>query len=491
MEPTNLETIARWSGGVLIAGDPTAVVSTVCTDSRSLKAGDLFVALRGNKFDAHTFLPEAARLGAAAAIVEEVPADLPSTFGVIQVSNTLIALQRLSANYRRSLRLQVVGVTGSNGKTSTKDLTASVLGERLRVTKTEGNFNNHIGLPLTMLRAKAGDQVGVFEIGMNHPGEIAPLAALAAPNVAIITNVGIAHIEFLGTRDAIAQEKGMLAEALPPSGTVILSAEDEYSESIAARTKADAIFAGIEKGDVRASNLRPEATGTRFTLSADDAYALLWRQLAGARPVITFALDDAADVTADAAWTGDRWSITLHTPPGDATTTLAVAGRHNVKNALAAAACALAAECPLDAIARGIERFAPVKGRSQVKRLQRAGRDVTLVDDTYNANPDSVRAAIDVLAALPAPRWLVLGDMGEVGTYAAERGIEHLWTAGTLATHASAAFAGARHFVDVAALVAALDQSPPAASVVVKGSRFMKMEQVVAELMSAGGAHAS
>ncbi|MGB8169909.1 MAG: UDP-N-acetylmuramoyl-tripeptide--D-alanyl-D-alanine ligase, partial [Chthoniobacteraceae bacterium] len=374
MDATNLETIARWSGGALAGGDPAACIANVCTDSRALKAGDLFVALRGEKFDAHSFVAEAARLGAAAALVQDIPSGLPSSFGVIKVPNTLIALQRLSANYRRTLSLQVVGITGSNGKTSTKDLTAAVLGERLQVTKTEGNFNNHIGLPLTMLRAKSSDQVGIFEMGMNHPGEIAPLAALAAPDVAIITNVGIAHIEFMGTREAIAQEKGMLAEALAPTGTVILSAEDSFSESIAARTKADAIFAGIDRGDIRASELQPDATGTRFQLSADEQ------------------------------------SVSAHLP---------VPGEHMVRNAVLAAAAGRVFGLSLEECAAGISKLKLTKGRLEQKSV----RGIQILDDTYNANPDSMAAALRTLATLPATgrRIAVLGAMGELGTEA-ERG---------------------------------------------------------------------
>jgi UDP-N-acetylmuramoyl-tripeptide--D-alanyl-D-alanine ligase len=231
---------------------------------------------------------------------------------------------------------------------------------------------------------------------------------------------------------------------------------------------------------------------------ADDAFAPLWHSFAGFRPMLTFALQGPADVTGEAVWSGDSWSLLLKTPAGSTAFSLHAAGTHNVKNALAAAACALAAGCPLAMIARGLEAFAPVKGRSQLKTFVRGGRAVTLVDDSYNANPDSVRAAIDVLAGLPGPRWLVLGDMGEVGAngpefhrevgaYAQARGIDALWTTGVMSTHASEAFQGARHFPDVANLLADLAAAPACASVLVKGSRFMKMEQVVAALMPAPG----
>ena len=208
MEPTTLGTLSEWAGGQLLSGDSAQAVTTICTDSRALKSGDLFLALRGEKFDAHDFVPEAAKLDAVGVVVENAPADLPENSPVIRVADTLAALQQMAAKYRQTLGLKVVAITGSNGKTSTKDFTAAVLGEKFRVTKTEGNFNNHIGLPLTMLRASAQDEIGVFEIGMNHAGEIAPLAKLAAPDIAIITNIGMAHIEFMGTAKPSHWKKG-------------------------------------------------------------------------------------------------------------------------------------------------------------------------------------------------------------------------------------------------------------------------------------------
>ena len=270
MDDTPLHLVASWGRGHIAGGDPSVCVGSICTDSRALKAGDLFIPLRGENFDGHKFIAEAARRGAIGAVVEEIPDGLPPEFSLIQVSNTLSSLQQISARYRGQLSIQVVAITGSNGKTSTKDFTAAVLGEHFHVAKTEGNFNNHIGLPLSMLRAGCHDQIGVFEIGMNHPGEIAPLAALASPDVAIITNIGVAHIEFMGSREAIAQEKGELAAALLPSGLLILNADDEFSESIAARTKADAVFCGLSGGDVCATDLRQDFGGMKFRLCAED-----------------------------------------------------------------------------------------------------------------------------------------------------------------------------------------------------------------------------
>lgn len=454
MDATPLETIARWSGGTLVSGDPHREVSVVCTDSRKLGAGDLFIALRGEKFDAHTFVAEAARLGAAAAIVEHVTPDLPASFGVIRVANSLVALQRLSAGYRQSLSLKVVGITGSNGKTSTKDLTAAVLGQRYRVTKTEGNFNNHIGLPLTMLRARGSDEVGVFEMGMNHPGEIAPLAELAKPDLAIITNIGVAHIEFMKTREAIALEKGMLAEALPTSGTVILSAEDDFSESIAARTSARAVLAGIGAGEVQAKALQPGATGTRFELSADG------RSVAAELPV---------------------------------------PGAHMVQNAVLAAAAGRALGLSLEESAAGFQKLNLTKGRLEQKIV----RGIHILDDTYNANPDSMVAALRTLAALPTNgrRFAVLGAMGElggeaerghrrVGEVAARERIDCLITVGASAAWIAdsaqrGGIAQVQQTETIEQATALLGQLARSGDIVlIKGSRSAKMERIVEGLQA-------
>ena len=455
MTPTKVETLARWSGGVLVSGSPEATATVVCTDSRALKPGDLFLALRGENFDGHVFAAEAANRGACGVVVEEVPEGLSQDFVVIKVADTLRALQTIAAEYRRSLDLQVVAVTGSNGKTSTKDLTATVLGERFQVTKTEGNFNNHIGLPLTMLSAREGDHAGIFEIGMNHPGEIAPLAALARPDVAIITNIGIAHIEFMGTREAIAREKGMLAEALDPSGTVILSAEDEFSSAIAARTKADAIFCGIDTGDVRATEVRQELRGTTFRLHAD------------------------------------RKSVSAELP---------VPGLHMVRNALLAVATGRVFGLSLEECAAGLSKLQLTKGRLEQKTI----RGVHVLDDTYNANPDSMAAALRTLMAVPTEgaRIAVLGRMGElgaeserghrgVGAVAAQLGIDCVITVGEEAGLIAQAAADGGIQKTLAfktpeeATHAVRGMMNAGDVVLVKGSRSARMERIVEGLQAA------
>ncbi len=429
----------------LLVGRGDTRFERVHSDTRTLRRGDLFVALRGEHFDAHDFLPQAFEAGAVAALAER---GLGDTLPGLQVAHTLPALQELAAAWRRRFTLPLVAVTGSNGKTTVTQMVAGLLRAALgdAAFATQGNLNNHIGVPLTLLRLREAHRAGVVELGMNHPGEIAVLARLAAPTIALVNNAQREHLEFMATVDAVARENGSVISALPADGTAVFP--------------------------------------------ADDAFTPLWRELAGARRVLTFALAGAADVTAQADWQGTQWALTLQTPAGSVATTLRLAGRHNVKNALAASACALAAGVPLAALAQGLAAFEPVAGRSQARRLKIAGRELTLVDDSYNANPDSVLAAIDVLAALPGPRWLVLGDMGEVGDRGAEfhaevgaaaraKGIDAVWTAGQLSAHMLAT----RHFTDAAALVQALHEAPRAASVLVKGSRFMKMERVVQALV--------
>jgi len=432
--------------GSTLVGDGAIAIERVHSDSRTLRAGDLFVALRGEHFDGHQFLQRAHDAGAVAALAEH---GLGTALPGLQVADALQALQRMAGAWRAQFGLPLVAVTGSNGKTTVTQMIASMLRAAYgdNAFFTQGNLNNHIGLPLTLLRLRASHAAGVVELGMNHIGEIALLAALARPSVALINNAQREHQEFMATVQAVARENGSVLAALTPGGTAVFP--------------------------------------------ADDAYTPLWRQMAGTHRVTTFALGSAADVTATAAWQGAAWRLTLHTPAGDADTTLRLAGRHNVKNALAASACALAAGVPLAAVAQGLANFEPVAGRSHTQPLRWRGREATLIDDSYNANPDSVLAAIHVLAELPGPRWLLLGDMGEVGARGPEfhaevgaaaraLGIETVWTAGTLSAHAGAT----RHFASVAELLPALGDAdaPAAMSVLVKGSRFMKMEQVVLAL---------
>ena len=433
--------------GSTLVGDPAIRVRRVHTDTRTLRQGDLFVALKGERFDAHDFLSEARDTGASAAIAERglVESGLPG----LQVVDTTKALQTLAKAWRSGLMLPLIAVTGSNGKTTVTQMVAAILrawvGEA--AVATAGNLNNHIGVPLTLLRLSPSSRAAVVELGMNHVGEIAELAALAAPTVALVNNAQREHQEFMPGVEAVARENGAVIDALPAAGTAVFPHGDPFSP--------------------------------------------LWRELAGTRRVLTFGMDGAADVHAEVHWDADHWQLALRTPKGAVSLELHMAGRHNVLNAAAAAAAALAAGAPLVAVVTGLQLFRPVRGRSALRRIPWHGGTLALVDDSYNANPDSVLAAIDVLTDLPGPRWLVLGDMGEVGAdgpayhaevgrRAAERGIEALWCAGALSAQAAAAFGpAARHFADVPALVAALAEAPPAASVLVKGSRFMQMERVV------------
>jgi UDP-N-acetylmuramoyl-tripeptide--D-alanyl-D-alanine ligase len=451
---TLAEAQALLPGSVLV-GDGAVAFARVHSDTRSLKAGDLFVALKGDNFDAHDFLAKARQAGAVAALAERglAEAGLPG----LQVPDALAALQQLATAWRRRFTLPLIAVTGSNGKTTVTQMIASILraADGEAAFATEGNFNNHIGLPLTLLRLRASHRHGVVELGMNHPGEIALLADIARPTVALVNNAQREHQEFMATVEAAARENGASIEALDAQGMAVFP--------------------------------------------ADDAFTPLWRQLAGARRVMSFALQAPADVHADYAWQASHWAVQMHTPAGDAPFKLHVAGAHNVKNALAAATASLAVGVPLAAIAQGLEAFEPVTGRSRLHRRVWRGAALTLVDDAYNANPDSVRAAIDVLAALDGPRWLLLGDMGEVGQqgpvfhaevgdYARQRGIEQLWTVGELCVHAARAYgASARHFGSVDAMLAALGQAGAVRSVLVKGSKFMRMPRVVQALLQESG----
>ena len=265
MEPSTVAEVATQASGTLF-GSGSAVVTAVSTDTRSIQPGQLFVALRGERFDAHDFLATAFEQGATAALVERVNQELPG-LPQIQVRDSLAGLQALARNYRRKFQMPIVGITGSNGKTSTKEMVAAVLNERFHVTKTSGNLNNHIGVPLSVLRFERQHQVAVIEYGTNHPGEIAGLVGIAAPQHAIITNIGVAHIEFLGSREGIAREKSVLAESVSEAGTVVLNGNDDFADWIAGRCKAQVVMAGFEKGQVRVRDIKHSPDGEEFTVA--------------------------------------------------------------------------------------------------------------------------------------------------------------------------------------------------------------------------------
>lgn len=449
--------LAQYLPDAQLEGDGSSEFVRVHTDTRSIEPGDLFVALKGDHYDANDFLLQAKQRGAAGALCH-ASADRSQLTGMpcLLVADTRQALALLAQNWREKFRLPLLTVVGSNGKTTVTQMTASILAARGAsdtYLATQGNLNNDIGVPLTVLRLRSTHQIGVVELGMNHPGEIATLAAIAQPTVAIITNAQREHLEYMQTVSAVAEENGSVIAAMPKDGVVVLPLDDSFTER--------------------------------------------WVAMAGARRVVRFGMAGLASpdtlVCQSARWVAGAWDVHAHGMGVQLHYRLAIAGRHNVKNSVAAAAAALVAQVPAEAVIQGLQAFLPVKGRSRAVSLG-AGQEITLVDDTYNANPDSVRAAIDVLAELPAPRLLILGDMGEVGVqgphfhqeagqYASSRGIEYLMTLGELAQLASEELQGGQHFADVESLIAAAQALlPQLRSVLVKGSRFMRMERVVLAL---------
>jgi UDP-N-acetylmuramoyl-tripeptide--D-alanyl-D-alanine ligase len=450
MNPLSLSQIAQFAGASLESGAGTVVVNKISTDSRTIKPGELFVALHGENFDAHKFVEAAARSGAAGALVHRNwEGDVPRNFALIRAIDTLHAYQQIAATYRQSLTLKVLAITGSNGKTSTKDFAASVLARKFRVTKTEGNFNNHVGLPRTILEATSEDQVAVWEIGMNHPGEIGELSKIAAPDAAIITNIGVAHLEFMGSREAIAKEKGALAEAVGPQGTVILNADDPFSNGIATRTGAKVIFAGTTDGSMRAIEIRQSADGSEFTI-----------------------LEGAHRCRAQ----------------------LPVAGLHMVQNALLAVAAGRAFGLSIEESAAGLATAPLTKARLQIKEI--AG--VQFLDDSYNANPDSMKAALRTLLELDTDgkRIAVLGEMRElgreserghreVGETAATLDVDQLITIGDVAEFIAqgARAAGLKRISSVRSAREAAELlgevAGPGDLVLIKGSRAARTEEVI------------
>ena len=454
---------ARMLGARTLGAD--IIFESVSIDSRTLQPGDLFVAIRGERFDGHRFLANAARSGAVAAMVDEKAAGAEGVVDILPlvvVPDTRKALGRLAAHWRAKFTLPLVALTGSSGKTTVKEMLASILrGESQsgcagsRVLSTRGNLNNDIGMPLMLLELTPEHCFAVIEMGMNHAGEIRYLTQLAGPDVALVTNAGHAHLEFLGSREAIARAKGEIFDGLKPGGTAVIN--------------------------------------------ADDRFAPMWRKAAAGKRVIEFGLKPEAAVSARYTLHHLESEIVVTTPLGEAPATLKAPGLHNVRNALAAAAAAVALDIAPAVIAAGLSRYTGIKGRLQ----QRAAiNGAVLIDDTYNANPESVRAAISVLARAPGRRMLVLGDMGElgpdaerlhseIGEAARVAGVELLLTLGELSAHAAKAFgSGARHFARIEDLLAEIENTlAPQVTVLVKGSRFMQMERVVKAFAVNGAEH--
>jgi UDP-N-acetylmuramoyl-tripeptide--D-alanyl-D-alanine ligase len=428
-------------------------ISAVSTDSRTLSRGSLFVALRGERFDGHRFLDAARQGGAAAAMVDEKSKSTAEgvQLPLLVVDDTRLGLARLAAQWRARFDIPLIVVTGSNGKTTVKEMIAAILrahfGEA-QVLATEGNLNNDIGLPLTLLNLRNGHRAAVVELGMNHPGETASLAAIASPTVALVNNAQREHQEFMKGIAEVAREHAAVFDALRPDGVAVINADDEFAD--------------------------------------------YWRGLLAGRRMRDFGVDCPAQVRGRHALAHFGSRIELSAPEGEAEVELHASGRHNVLNACAAAASALAAGASLKAVARGLSAFRPVGGRMQRLAARSGAR---LIDDSYNANPDSVRAAIDVLATEPGTKFLLLGDMGEVGErgaafheevghYARERGVDCLYAVGDLSRAAAEAFGkGARHFTAVEEMIAAArDRIVSNTTALVKGSRFMRMERVVQAL---------
>lgn len=381
MNAISLKQIADWSGGALIQGVPNAVVSSVSTDSRSVDGKGVFVALKGERFDAHDFIPQVNDRGAAGIFVSSLTEASESFSGaIIHVKDTLAGLQNLARGYRNSLSgIRVVGLTGSNGKTSTKDFLDGVLSSAFSVNKTKGNLNNHIGVPLTILSSDSSHRYGVWEMGMNHPGEIEVLTEMARPDVAVVTNIGTAHIENMGTRAAIAEEKSQLPLSVGPDGYCVMPCEDDFFGFVSERVRGEMISVGFERGDVRASSL---------------------------------GVDDFGKVHFDLV------SEFAETTP----ITLPVRGRHMVSNALLAAAVGLKEGLTPAQIAEGLSAVRLTGGRLEEKRVG----DYSILDDSYNANPDSMKAALLTLqeASVKGRRVAVLGYMGELGSIEKEAHLE-------------------------------------------------------------------
>ena len=449
MSLRHLSDVAAATGGSLTG--PDREFNRVIQDTRVLGAGDLFVAIKGERFDGHEFVAQAEKLGAAGALVER---PVKSTLPQVRVRDSRRGLGAYAAAWRRQFTLPLIGVTGSSGKTTVKEMLASILKLRGTTLATRGNMNNDIGMPLTLLELDASCRYAVVEMGTNHPGEIGYLAALAAPNIGVVSNAGPAHLEFLKDVAGVAREKGALFSNLVADGVAVIN--------------------------------------------IDDTYAPLWREMAGKRRIVTFGFSEQADFHplpgALRQIQGGGWQFRLKCRAGEMDVAVSLPGRHNVANALAAAAAAVSAGAGLDEVRAGLAQAPATEGRLIVGAGWNGCR---LIDDTYNANPLSLMAAAEFAVGLGGRTWLVLGDMGELGP-SAERlhaesgarlraaGIERLYALGPMSRHAAEAFgAGAQWFEDLGALTRTLRvEAGHDVTLLIKGSRSMRMERVVEALRS-------
>ena len=455
MTTISTDELLEATGGTAVARGTRAVTAGLTTDSRAVAPGCVFLALAGARFDGNSFAAEASRKGAAAVVVSRLEGEYDPACTVVQVADTLAALQSLAKWWRGRLEpIRVVGLTGSSGKTSTKDMTLAILRQHYNAVATRGNLNNHIGVPLSILSTEKGTEAAVWEMGMNHKGELAPLCDMVQPHIGIITTIGSAHLEFLGTRDAIADEKCTVARALPKDGFMIYPALDDYANYIAAQTDATPIPVGDYHAPVQALNQRSSASGTTYTLYIEEL--------------------------------------------GEIQVTLPVPGAHMVTNSLLAAAAGWKLGCSLEEIAAGLATPALTRGRLACTQVD----GFTVVDDTYNANPESMKAALETVAALKGAnnRFAVLGKMGELGEAGIAAHADMGWCAASLG-YAAVVVVGDECAETTALCQAAAESIPamlvatpaeaatalrqlihPGDAILFKGSRSAGMERTMYEL---------